>query len=151
MRLWRLTTLLKPRPFRSSGSFRSVISLFGGAGGLRARVVSTLGANHEFAVAFGFGLDADLAEFSGLFGTGRLVPNSVLVPNIVRDGSADVVHFVESFREERDPTGALGNDLQCFPGALRVVFITQDSDRIHRRTALLPAGGRSFGVCDRNP
>src|ERR1700722_1758839 len=103
---------------------------------LPPRVIPTLGANHQFAVPFGPGLDANLPEAAVPPGIGRLKPNRVLTPDIVRDGSADGVHFIQRLRKKCDPARALRHNLQRTLGALGMFFISQNANRIHRRPVL---------------
>lgn len=79
--------------------------------GLGARVVPALGADYKFAMALGFRLHFNLTEFSRLLGTGGLVPDGVLIADIVGDGATDGINFVESLGEECDSAGAFGENL----------------------------------------
>src|SRR5215831_9400989 len=112
-------------------------TLFCSGGRLRTGIVTTLGANHHFAVAFGLGVDVDLAESAGALGIGRLVTDGVLIADVVGDVAADLIHFIECLGEECDATRAVGKNLQRFLGALGVLFVTEDSDRVDRRPVLL--------------
>ena len=54
----------------------------------------------------------------------------------MRDGLTDFVHLIQRLGKERDPAGALRNDLQRTLSAFRMFFISQNPDRIHRRPVL---------------
>ena len=74
-------------------------------------------------MAFGFGLNANRAEATGTAGVRRLVTNGVLSADVVRDGTADFIHFIQRLRKERDAARTLRNDLQCSFGPLGMLFI----------------------------
>jgi len=59
-------------------------------------------------VAFGFGVDMDLAESAGALGIGRLVTDGVLIADVIGDVFADVIHFIEGLGEEGNAAGAVG-------------------------------------------
>ncbi len=58
-------------------------------------IVSTLGADHEFAVAVRFRVHFHASIPSSTHGRAGLVPDGVLVANIMGNGTADGVHFVK--------------------------------------------------------
>src|SRR5208283_1971932 len=103
-------------------------------GRLRPRVVAALGAHHHLAVSLGLGLHSHHAETARSPRIGGLVADRVLMADVVGYGLADLIHFIQRFRKERDSTGALGNDLERAPGPLGMFFLAQDSDGIHLRT-----------------
>jgi len=52
------------------------------------------------------------------------------------DGTADGVHFVKCLGKKGDPAGAIGHYLQSAPGAFGMLFISQNRDRVHRRSVV---------------
>src|SRR5215472_969274 len=88
-------------------------------------------------MAFGFGINADLAEASRILRIGRFVTDGVLIPYVVGDRAADGVDFVERLRKERDASGTLRNDLEGTPGALGMLLVAEDADGVHLRPVLL--------------
>jgi hypothetical protein len=67
-----------------------------------APVVAALGADHQFAVAFGFGFDPNLAEAAVRSGISRFISDRVLIPDVVRHGPADFIDLIERLGKERD-------------------------------------------------
>src|SRR5579864_4211686 len=122
---------------RQSGRGSIVSSLRSAGGGLRSGVVAALGANREFVVAFGFGIDANLAETAIGAGVRGLVADQILVADVMGDGLADLIHLVQSLGEKCHPAGTLGNDFQGALGALRMLLVSQNSNRINRRAILV--------------
>src|SRR5579864_5287489 len=102
---------------------------------LLARIITAAGADHEFAESLGVGFDADGAVPASTLRGRRLISDSVLVADVVRHGAADLVHFIQSAREESDSSGSLRNCLQRPAGPARFL-LAQQADRIHRGTAL---------------
>src|SRR3974390_1630168 len=94
----------------------------GGGGAFLAGVVAAFGADGEFAVAFGLGVDFDLAKAAAALGVGRFVADGVLVADVVRGLLADGVDFVDGLGEKGDAAGFLGDELQRFVGAALLLF-----------------------------
>src|SRR5579871_1584306 len=97
------------------------------------RVVAALGADDHFAVAFGFGFDAHYPEPSGASGIGGLVADRILIADVMGDGAADLVHFIKSLGEESHPARTFRDHIQSALRPFRVLFISEDSDRVDLR------------------
>ena len=100
-------------------------------------VVAALRADNELAMALGFGFYANLAETTSAFGSGRLITDSVLVTDVVGDGAADGIYFIQSLGKERDSSGSLAENFERFPGPPRVLFVPQDADGVNGGAILL--------------
>src|ERR1700751_5460352 len=74
-----------------------------------ASIISALGSHHQFAMPFGLGVDSDLAKSTGTLGSGGFVTDRVLIADIVGDGFADGIHFIECLRKEGDSARAVGD------------------------------------------
>src|SRR5271163_4710901 len=98
---------------------------------LGACVVAALGSDGEFAVSFGFGLNPDRAEAAAGSGIGWLVADRVLIADVVRHLPADLIHLVESAGEKGEASGSLRYDLERPARALGMLFVAENSDRIH--------------------
>src|SRR5689334_21487822 len=75
-------------------------------------IVAALGAHGQPAVALGLGLHSNGAVPARGFGIGRLVPQCVLIADIVRHVSRDGIHFIQALGEKRKPSGLLRDELQ---------------------------------------
>src|ERR1700756_804187 len=87
-------------------------------------------------MSLGFGVNPDLPKPARTFGSSGLVPDCVLIADVVRNRAADRVHLVQRLWEKSDPSRALGENFQGFLGALGMLFVAQDSDRVDGRTVL---------------
>src|SRR5256885_670269 len=103
---------------------------------LHSRIVPALGPHRHLAMPLGFGIHVYCAEATLTARLSRLIANRILVPNVARNGLADLVHFVQRLRKKRDAARPLRHHLQRTPRPLRVLFIPQDSNGVHRRTIL---------------
>jgi hypothetical protein len=65
-----------------------------------------------------------------------MVADGVLIADIVRHRAADFVDLIQSLGKECDSAGALGDDFERTPGTFGMLFVSQNPDRVDRRTVL---------------
>src|ERR1700723_130341 len=111
---------------------------------LLARIVTSPGSDHEFAVSLRMRFYPDGAVAARALRGRGLISNRVLVADVVRHGAADLVHFVKGAGKERNSPGPLGN---CFEGSPRTAgfLFSKQADCVHRGSVLfLQASNRLF-------
>ena len=68
--------------------------------------------------------------------SGRFIADGVLVADVVRDGAADLVHFVQRLGEEMRCRRFVRRSVSVLGGRVGLLFAEQ-ADRVNRRTAFL--------------
>src|SRR5579875_3724193 len=91
---------------------------------LLSGVVAAAGTDLEILVAGCFSGHLDRTVAALALRRRRLVPNGVLIANVVRDLGGDLLHLVQVLREVGDAAGAFGHLAQGAPRALGV-FISK--------------------------
>src|SRR5437899_5941992 len=103
---------------------------------LLARVVPAPGADGELAISVGSGIHMDAPVTARTLRIGGLVANRVLIANVMGYGSADGIYFIQSFGEERNPSGPLGHGLQS-PMCAPLFFISKQANGVYGGPVLL--------------
>src|ERR1700727_2923900 len=114
-----------------------VLLLRSGGWGLRPSIVSALGPHGHLAMSLNFIFHPDLPETSARSRIRRLIPNGVLIADVVRHLLADLIHFIQSLGKKRQSAGPLRNDLERAPGTFGMFLIAKYSDRIYRWAVFL--------------
>src|SRR5581483_9779913 len=82
-----------------------------------AGIVAAARAHGKLLVRLGMCIDVDGPESGDTLRSRRAIGDGVLIPNILGNRAADILHLIERWWEKRYTARALGNQFQ---GALRL-------------------------------
>src|SRR5581483_2557981 len=101
-----------------------------------SRVITCTRPNGELPIAARLGIDPNRAIAGYRLGGSGLITDRILVTNIVGDGAADLVHFLDSPGKEGYTAGAGCHLLQGAPGTA-LLFLAQYANRVNGRSIFL--------------
>src|SRR5580698_6763437 len=122
-------SLVRRRARRSCGSRARLLDVW---------IVAGAGAHHQLVVAFGMRLHAYHAEASLTGRLGGVITNCVLLANILRHLSRNLVHLAKVLWEEGDAPRLVGEHFQRSTGTAGLpstpTVVVEQPNRIHHRT-----------------